>query len=82
MAQRTGEDNDISKGAVESDSPEQPTNTTMEGQNPHHYNEMPKDSDTDFPEPGGSPEHSGQKQGPIPGASTKPDLEAVSRCCR
>ena len=78
-----GEDNDISKGAVESDSPDQPTNTDLHGQNPHHfYNELPKDSDTDFPEPGSSPEHSGQKQGPIPGTAIKPDIETVSRCCR
>jgi hypothetical protein len=76
-------DNDGAKGAVENDRPEAPTNTNLHGQNPHHfYDELPKDHDTDFPEPGSSPEHSGQKQGSIPGTAIKPDVETTSRCCR
>jgi hypothetical protein len=83
MAQGNGRDNDEKKGAVENDSPEQPTNTNLHGQNPHHfYDELPKDFDTDFPEPGSNPEHSGQKQGPPPGTGMKPEVETVSRCCR
>jgi hypothetical protein len=51
------------KGAVEQDSPEQETNTSLSGQLPHR-NEVPlvKANDTDFPEPGENEEHSGEPE--------------------
>jgi hypothetical protein len=56
------DDQDRGKGAVEQDRPEkQPGNTSMQGQLGHRdQNPLLKSSDTDFPEPGGSPEHSGE----------------------
>jgi hypothetical protein len=56
-------DEDIRKGAVEQESPEQPTNTSLSGQLPHRTTDpLVKSSDSDFPEPGGNPEHSGEPQ--------------------
>jgi hypothetical protein len=54
------DDQDRGKGAVEQDRPEEPAgNTSMQGQLGHRdQNSMLKSSDTDFPEPGGNPEHS------------------------
>ena len=58
-------DNDTSKGTVESENPEQRGNSSMRGQLEHRTkNRMIKDSDSDFPEPGGNPEHSGEPQEP------------------
>jgi hypothetical protein len=58
-------DSDIHKGAVENESRKQPTNTSLKGQLGHRTsNEMVKDNDTDFPEPGENPEHTGQDQDP------------------
>ena len=53
-------DQDRGKGAVEQDRPlEPPGNTSMQGQLGHRdQSSMLKSSDTDFPEPGGNPEHS------------------------
>lgn len=49
------------KGAVEQDRPEQPTNTSLAGQIGHRHKDAIVDTkDTDFPEPGESPEHSGE----------------------
>jgi hypothetical protein len=64
-------DADVQKGAVEDDQPHAVHQTTMQGQLGHRSNAAaPADSDfnsavlsdngTDFPEPGSSPEHSGQ----------------------
>lgn len=56
-------DQDRSKGAVEQDDPTQPGNgnTSMQGQLGHRDQDpMLKSSDSDFPEPGGNPEHSGE----------------------
>ncbi len=58
-------DSDTEKGSVESDRPEAPTNQSstesMAGQLGHRDEDaMLKDNDSDFPEPGESPEHSGQ----------------------
>ena len=55
-------DADLKKGAVESDRPGEPSQTSLTGQLPHR----PEDSrikgrDTDFPEPGENPEHSGEE---------------------
>ena len=56
-------DPDSAKGAVEQNSPGQPTNTSMEGQLPHRTeNPLIKSSDTDYPEPGGNAEHSGEPE--------------------
>jgi hypothetical protein len=53
-------DQDLGKGAVEQDEPDQPEgNTSMQGQLGHRDQDpMLKSADTDFPEPGESPEHS------------------------
>ena len=54
-------DNDVHKGAVEDDSPREEHNTSMRGQLGHrNQDEMLKDNDSDYPEPGSSPEHSGE----------------------
>jgi hypothetical protein len=51
-------------GAVEQDSPEQETNTSLAGQLPHRTgNRLVKSSDSDLPEPGENPEHSGEEEG-------------------
>jgi len=56
-------DNDVHKGAVEDDSPREEHNTSMRGQLGHrNQDEMLKDNDSDFPEPGGNPEHSGEPE--------------------
>lgn len=55
-------DSDIHKGAVEDDRPQQEHNTSLGGQLGHrNQDEMLKDNDSDYPEPGGNPEHSGEK---------------------
>lgn len=60
------DDQDRGKGAVEQDRPEaDPGNTSMQGQLGHRdQNPLLKSSDTDFPEPGGAPEHSGEPTQP------------------
>jgi hypothetical protein len=51
-------DNDIHKGAVEDDQLKQEHNTSMRGQLGHRKKgEMIDGNDTDYPEPGESPEH-------------------------
>ncbi len=60
-------DNDVHKGAVEDDSPQAEHNTSMRGQLGHrNQDEMLKDNDSDYPEPGGNPEHSGEAQDDAP----------------
>jgi hypothetical protein len=52
-------DPDRGKGSLESDDPKQPDNTSMSGQLPHRNPHPVADgADSDFPEPGLSPEHS------------------------
>ncbi|MFL6439043.1 MAG: hypothetical protein ACJ71Q_15810 [Terriglobales bacterium] len=59
------QDNDVKKGAVETDKPQQHSQTSMEGQLPHRTEDsLIKGRDTDFPEPGENPEHSGQDMDP------------------
>ncbi len=55
-------DSDAGKGAVEDDQPSTtPGQPHLQGQMDHRSsNAEVKNSDTDFPEPGSSPEHSGQ----------------------
>lgn len=58
-------DQDAGKGAVESEDRGQATNTSAEGQSDHRSQDLLiKSSDTDFPEPGSSPEHSGESRRP------------------
>ena len=57
-------DADEHKGAVEQESRDQESNTTLNGQMQHRNpSPLANDLDTDFPEPGGSPEHTGQHEG-------------------
>ena len=56
-------DADLFKGAVESDAPDQHGNSSLNGQLGHRTeDEMIKSSDTDLPEPGENPEHSGESE--------------------
>ncbi len=53
-------DQDRGKGAVEPDGQDSGANTSMEGQQGHRGNRTAASTDSDFPEPGGNPEHSGE----------------------
>jgi len=56
-------DNDLHKGAFEQDNPQQNAQARFKGQLSHRENDpLIKSSDSDFPEPGGSPEHSGEPE--------------------
>jgi hypothetical protein len=61
-------DVDLKKGAVEDDSPHRRTqhddsNTSMRGQLGHRYHDdMISGNDSDYPEPGENPEHSGEPE--------------------
>jgi len=60
---KTRHDSDIGKGAVEQEAPAQCGNTSLRGQLGHRTsNAMIKQSDSDFPEPGGNPEHTGEPE--------------------
>ncbi len=53
-------DQDATKGAKEADNQGGPGNISMQGQLGHRdQDSMIKDADSDFPEPGKSPEHTG-----------------------
>ena len=55
------QDNDVHKGVIESDKPRQRNQSSLQGQLPHRpQDQRIQGSDTDFPEPGENPEHSGQ----------------------
>jgi hypothetical protein len=57
------DDQDRLKGALEQEEKDQDGNTSMQGQLGHRDQDpMLKAADTDFPEPGESPEHSGEPQ--------------------
>lgn len=59
-------DQDAAKGATETSDHEGPGNAGLENQLGHRDQDpMLKDADSDFPEPGESPEHSGEPQGKI-----------------
>ena len=54
-------DQDLEKGAVEQDERTQKGNTSMQGQLGHRDQDpMLKAADTDLPEPGENPEHTGE----------------------
>jgi hypothetical protein len=62
MRQNT-HDQDKSKGATEDDNSKQPGNPGLQGQLGHRDpNAIIKDADSDFPEPGASPEHTGEPE--------------------
>lgn len=55
-------DNDLKKGAVEAEERSQHSQSSLGGQLPHRpENAWIQGNDTDFPEPGENPEHSGQE---------------------
>ena len=59
------QDNDLTKGAIETDKPRQKSESSLDGQLPHRTEDgRIKGRDTDFPEPGENPEHSGQDMDP------------------
>ena len=56
-------DQDTAKGATETEDRREPGNTGLQGQLGHRDQDpMIKDADSDFPEPGQNPEHSGEPQ--------------------
>jgi len=56
-------DQDRCKGAIEQDAPNEEGNTSLQGQLGHRDQDpILKSADTDFPEPGESPEHSGEPE--------------------
>jgi hypothetical protein len=60
-------DSDSLKGAVESQSPSDPPRrsdlrSNLADQLPHRNKDMDEENDSDFPEPGLAPEHSGQHE--------------------
>ncbi len=74
-------DQDAGKGAVEGDGRArtergQSGNTSLAGQNPHRTeSNFVKSHDSDFPEPGLNPEHSGQKQNKLRAVGKDTDRE-------
>lgn len=57
----TNNDNDLAKGSVEEERSSADNHNSMAGQLEHRSeNSMIKQNDSDFPEPGSSPEHSGE----------------------
>jgi hypothetical protein len=63
MPRQANLDSDLGKGAVEQETPsrDKANDPNLHSQLGHRdQNEMIKDADSDFPEPGSSPEHSGQ----------------------
>jgi hypothetical protein len=56
-------ENDLHKGAYEEDNPRQKAQPRFKGQLSHRESDpLIKASDSDFPEPGPSPEHSGEPE--------------------
>jgi hypothetical protein len=56
-------DQDNAKGATETENHNEPENIGMQEQLGHRDQDpMLKDADSDFPEPGRSPEHSGERE--------------------
>lgn len=67
-------DEDRAKGAVEQDRPEQHSNTSLRGQIGHRKKPPMLDTrDTDYPEPGENPEHSGELMQNRPRDEKTPD---------
>jgi hypothetical protein len=65
-------DQDSGKGATEEADQHGPGNQPMQGQLGHRDQDpLLKDADTDFPEPGGSPEHTGEPAPPHGGTGLR-----------
>jgi hypothetical protein len=65
MSDTNTHDADRGKGAVEPEDRQSGGNTSLQGQLPHRSQDpLIKSADTDFPEPGENPEHSGEPQEP------------------
>ena len=65
-------DPDRNKGAVEQDKPGEAGNTSLSGQLGHrNQSPLAEGADTDFPEPGQSPEHSGEPEEQKPVSKSK-----------
>ncbi|HEY1658314.1 MAG TPA: hypothetical protein VGG14_08210 [Candidatus Sulfotelmatobacter sp.] len=63
MSKISANDPDGAKGATETDEHNHDGNAGLEEQLGHRdQNPLIKDADSDFPEPGGNPEHSGSRQ--------------------
>jgi hypothetical protein len=65
MPKKTALDSDVRKGAVEVETnvPAQDGEPNLRGQLGHRdQDDMLKDADSDYPEPGSNPEHSGQRK--------------------
>jgi hypothetical protein len=61
---RATHDSDGKKGATEPDSRTQAGSASLRGQLGHRTgNRLIKENDSDFPEPGSNPEHSGEQKG-------------------
>ena len=77
--QRHGQD-DEHKGAVEQDGRDQESNTSMAGQLPHrNASPLAEGLDSDFPEPGGSPEHSGEPEVDPEGANQTQEPDHIQK---
>ncbi len=60
---RNTKDEDLKKGATETEDHHEPGNVGLQKQLGHRDQDaMLKDADTDFPEPGENPEHSGESR--------------------
>jgi hypothetical protein len=56
-------DQDLAKGAIETENHKEEGNIGLQGQLGHRDQDpMLKDADSDFPEPGQNPEHSGEPE--------------------
>ena len=56
-------DQDLAKGAIETENHQGEGNAGLQGQLGHRDQDpMLKDADSDFPEPGQNPEHSGEPE--------------------
>jgi hypothetical protein len=65
MTKISDNDPDRAKGATEGEEHNHEQNAGLAGQLGHRdQNSLIKDADSDFPEPGGGPEHSGAKPRP------------------
>ena len=70
-------DNDLTKGALEQEDSQQHGNGSLRGQLGHrNQDEMLKDNDSDYPEPGGNPEHTGEPE-ETPASSQKKSSKSV-----
>jgi hypothetical protein len=73
-------DADASKGAFEPEDPREAGNTSLGGQLPHRTNNpLIKNSDSDFPEPGSNPEHSGEREEQPSSAGRSPGDEGSTQ---